>query len=415
MPSVELLAVGTELLLGQLQDTNTRWIAQELAALGIDVFATHAVGDNRARIAAAVGSALERADGVICSGGLGPTVDDLTKEAVCDALHVDCALHEPSLHAMQARFEQFGRVMTQNNRKQAMMPHGAAVFANADGTAPGFAVARGDGKFAACLPGPPREMRPMFERELIPWLRARFGLGSAVHTRVLHTVGIGESDIDERIGDLFRTLSNPKIAVLAHDFRCDVKIMAKAESPEAARALIAPVEAEMLHRLNGHVFGVDDQTLAGAIHALLAQRRARVAIAESCTGGRVAAALTAVPGISDVFPGAVVAYANEAKLSLLGVCEQTLVAHGAVSEEVAREMAQGARAAFDTQVGVAITGIAGPSGGTEEKPVGLIFLAVADGDRTSVRRVHLPGDRSAVQARATVAALTMLWKALQRG
>lgn len=410
MASVEILAVGTELLLGQLVDTNSAQIAGALAESGIDVYATHAVGDNRGRIAAAMRGALERADGLITTGGLGPTVDDLTKEAACDALGVDTQLHEPSLQAMEEAFSRLGRVMRENNRKQAEVPRGSRVMANANGTAPGFIAVREDGKFIASMPGVPREMRPMLREQLLPWLRERFAATQSVHTRVLHTLGIAESEIDHRIDDLFRTLENPKIAVLAHDYRCDVKIMAKAASSQDAQELIAPIEAELLERLRGHVYGADEQTLAGAIHALLQQRDLRLAVAESCTGGSIAAECTTVSGSSKSFSGGVVAYDNAVKVDLLGVSAQTLERAGAVSEETAREMAHGVRMRLHAGVGLATTGVAGPTGGTPEKPVGLVYVALADAQRTQTARLQLQGDRAAIQRRATVAALGLLWK-----
>jgi nicotinamide-nucleotide amidase len=414
MPSVEILAIGTELLLGQLADTNTAHIASALAAAGVDVYATHAVGDNRERITAAIRGALERADGVVSSGGLGPTVDDLTKEAVCDALGLDTELHEPSLRAMEAIFAKTGREMRDNNRKQAEVPGGSFVMANAMGTAPGFIAVRADGKFVACMPGVPHEMKPMLAEELIPCLRDRFKLHDAIYTRVLHTLDIAESEIDHRIGDLFRTLENPKIAVLAHDFRCDVKIMAKAESEAHAVELIAPVEQDIATRLSGHVFGVDDETLPGAIHTLLQQDGRTVAVAESCTGGAIAAELTTVAGSSRSFIGGVVAYDNSVKTRILGVNDMTLQRSGAVSEETALEMARGVRARLGTSIGISTTGIAGPDGGTPQKPVGLVWIGFADSQGSRAKRFHFYGARKQIQARARVAALILLWKALAR-
>lgn len=412
MASVEILSVGTELLLGQLVDTNSAHIAKALAANGIDVYAMHSVGDNRERIAAAMRAALDRADGLVTTGGLGPTVDDLTKEAACDALGLEAELHEPSLRDIEETFAKLGRVMRDNNRKQALLPRGALVLANDQGTAPGFVAFRADGKFIAGMPGVPREMKPMLETQLLPFLRTHFNVAQAVHTRVLHAVNIAESEIDHRIEDLFRTLSNPKIAVLAHGRLCDVKIMAKAPSELEARDLIAPVEAQLLERLSGHIYGVDEQTLPGAIHALLQQSGRTLAVAESCTGGSVAAELTSVPGSSKSFTGGVVAYGNRVKADVLGVQAATLERFGAVSEETALEMAEGVRERLHADIGLATTGIAGPSGGTAEKPVGLVWLAVAGSTRAKATRMEFAGDRPAIQQRATVAALASLWRAL---
>jgi nicotinamide-nucleotide amidase len=414
MPSVEIVAVGTELLLGQLTDTNTAYIAAALAGHGINVFATHMVGDNRERIAGTFRLALERADGVVSTGGLGPTVDDLTKEALCDVFGCTTELNAPALRKMEETFARLGRAMRENNRKQADIPKGATVLQNEYGTAPGFVAVRGDGKFVACMPGVPSEMKPMLGEGLLPWLRERYDLRERIHTRVLHTVQIAESEIDHRIADLFRSLENPKIAVLAHDYGTDVKIMARAESGEEARALIAPVEHEVVRRLSGHVFGVDDQTLPGAIHALLERMKKTVAAAESCTGGAVCAALTSTPGSSKHFNGGVVAYGNAVKQALLSVSRETIARHGAVSQQTAVEMAEGARRALNADIALSTTGIAGPDGGSCEKPVGLVFIALA-GERSSrAVRLELGGGRAAIQSRAATNALALLWKALAR-
>ncbi|MHB8462138.1 MAG: competence/damage-inducible protein A [Vulcanimicrobiaceae bacterium] len=413
MASVELIAVGTELLLGQLTDTNTAYIASHIADIGIDVFATHTVGDNRARITAAITASLARADGVIMTGGLGPTVDDLTKESVCDALGVDDVLHEPSLQSMQAMFASLGREMRENNRKQGMLPRGAQVLENPNGTAPGFLVFAKDGKFVACMPGVPREMKPMLEEHLIPALCQRFSLKSSIYTRIIRCISIAESEIDHRIGDIFAKSENPKIAVLAHDSRIDVKLMAKADSRAAAEAIIAPLQQEVITRLSGHVYGTDAATLESAIFERLRARHLRLASAESCTGGRIAAAVTAIAGASDVFVGGIVAYDNVVKEQQLGVDAALVRDHGVVSEPVVLAMASGARSHFGVDVAVATTGIAGPSGGTSEKPVGTVWIAVdIDGIKPEARCLHLRGDRQTIQARATTATLALLWRHL---
>lgn len=411
MPSVELVAVGTEILLGQLVDTNTAFIAARLAEAGIDVHATHAVGDNRERIAAAIHSALNRAEGVLTTGGLGPTIDDITKEAVCDALGLGVQLYEPALAHMEAVFASHGRPMRPNNRKQAELPEGSQPLDNPNGTAPGFIAFAAGGKFVACMPGVPREMKPMLEGQVVPFLRERFGARERIYTRVLHTIGIGESEIDHRIDDLFRSYENPKVAVLAHDFRADVKITAKAASEADAEAMIAPLQEDIERRLLGHIFGRDDATPASAVLTLLRERGRTLAIAESCTGGLVSAALTSVPGASLSFRGGVVAYDNAVKVAQLGVDAETLATAGAVSEEAAREMARGARARLGADVGLSTTGIAGPDGGTPEKPVGLVWIALDDGE-TRAHRMQLRGDRDAIQRRATTAALGILWRDL---
>ncbi|HEY5425592.1 MAG TPA: competence/damage-inducible protein A [Candidatus Tumulicola sp.] len=414
MSSVELIAIGTELLLGQLLDTNTPFVAARLAEIGLDVRATHGIGDNRELIAAAIRDILERRDGVVTTGGLGPTVDDLTKEAVCDALGLDTATYEPALRSMEAFFASTGREMRPNNLKQAELPGGSFPLENPNGTAPGFVAFSREGKFVACMPGVPREMKPMLEDRLVPFLRERFGARDAIYTRVIHTIGIGESEIDHRIDDLFRTAENPKIAVLAHDARADVKITVKSSSAREAQAAIAPLQAEIEKRLEGFVFGVDDASPESAVAALLQARGWMAATAESCTGGRIAAALTRLPGSSETFAGGIVAYDNAVKIERLGIDAKILESDGAVSEATALAMARGARTQIGADVAIATTGIAGPGGGTPEKPVGLVWFAVDDAaGRSRAWRMQLRGDRSAIQTRATVVALGLLWKHLR--
>ncbi len=414
MASVEIVTIGTEILLGHLVDTNAPYIARRLADAGIDVFAKHSVGDNTDRLALMLAGALERADGVITTGGLGPTVDDLTKDAVGRAVGRELALHEPSLRAIEARFAAMGRVMTGNNSRQAMLPQGSVVLDNPHGTAPGFVALRADGKFVASMPGVPREMKPMLAERLIPWLTQRFGVRGAIYTRTLHTVGISESELDRRIEDLFRSLENPKIAVLAHNGRVDVKIMAKAADTDDAEAMLAPLAAELRERIGSGYFGDDATTLESAIIEELARRAHTLGTAESCTGGAIADALVGVAGASRVFRGGVVAYANEVKISLLDVPEATLAAVGAVSEETALAMAQGARRRLGVDLAISTTGVAGPDGGTPEKPVGLVWFGLATADGAEAVRLTFPGTRSDIRTRATTAALSLLWRHMER-
>jgi nicotinamide-nucleotide amidase len=414
---VEIVTIGTELLLGHLIDTNSAHVASVLADAGVDVYYKHAVGDNAMRLEALLRDALERADGVVTTGGLGPTVDDLTKEAVAASVGTTLELHEPSVLAIAARFASLGRTgpISENNRRQAILPKGSFVLENPHGTAPGFVALRADGKFVACMPGVPREMKPMLAEKLVPWLAERGGLQQAIYTRTLHTVGIGESDVDNRIEPLFRSLENPKIAVLAHEFKVDVKIMAKAPNRAAADALIAPVESDLRERIGTGIFGVDADTLESATLQRLAARGQTMGTAESITGGAIADALVRVPGASQSFRGAIVAYDNAVKTALLDVDPELLRQYGAVSEEVALAMGRGACARLGVDLAVATTGIAGPSGATETKPVGLVFVAIVsrDGDAT-VRRLTLPGGRDDVRRRATVSALNLLWRYLDR-
>ncbi len=417
MASVEIVTIGTEILLGQMIDTNSAHIARVLADSGVDVFAKHSVGDNASRLEAMLREVMDRADGAITTGGLGPTVDDLTKDAVAAAVGTTLELHEPSVLAIEARFAALGRSgpIADNNRRQAILPKGCFVLENPHGTAPGFIALRDDGKFVACMPGVPREMKPMLAERLVPWLAQRYALRDAIFTRTLHTVGIPESDLDSRIEPLFRSLENPKIAMLAHEFKVDVKIMAKARDRAAADALIAPIEAELREKIGVGIFGVDAESLESALLTRLAERGLTLGTAESITGGGIADALVRVPGASAVLRGGIVAYDNAVKTALLGVDEALLREHGAVSEEVALAMARGACARIGTDLAISTTGIAGPSGATEGKPVGLVYIAIAAASgEASVRRVTLPGGRDDVRRRSVVLALNMLWRHLDK-
>ncbi len=414
MASVEIVTIGTEILLGHLVDTNAAFIARHLADAGIDVFAKHSVGDNTDRLAIMLDGALARADGVITTGGLGPTVDDLTKDAVSRAVGRPLLLHEPSLRAIEARFAAMGRTMSDNNTRQAILPAGSTVLENPHGTAPGFVALRADGKFVASMPGVPREMIPMLTERLIPWLTKRFDVRSAIYTRTLHTVGIPESELDRRIEDLFRTLENPKIALLAHAGRVDVKIMAKAADAAAAETMLAPLADQIRARIGSGYFGDDETSLESAIVGELVRRRLTIGTAESCTGGAVADALVGVPGASQTFRGSIVAYANDIKIGLLGVPEATLAAAGAVSEETALAMALGARRRLGVDLAVSTTGIAGPDGGTPDKPVGLVWFGYAGPDgRADAVKLNFPGSRADIRTRAATAALSLIWRRLE--
>ena len=410
MASAEIITIGTELLLGHLVDTNTSTIARALADVGVDVYRETSVGDNADRIAAAIRESMGRADIAICAGGLGPTVDDMTREAVAAATGRPLVLHEPSLRYIEGRFAQFGWNMAENNRRQAMVPEGGIVLDNPHGSAPGFIVDDG-AHVVITLPGPPIELKPMLVEHAVPWLLKRFNLTSIIATRVLHTLGIGESDLDARIADLFRESKNPSIAVLARPGFVDVKITAKAADRSKAAAMTVGLEAQLRERLGDSVYATDGGTLEESVGEALRKRGWSIAVAESCTGGLVGSMISSVPGASDYFRGGVIAYSNESKHDLLGVDGKLIDKFGGVSEEVAAAMAAGARERFNSTIALAITGVAGPGGGTPEKPVGLVYVAVADANGPSkVREMKMPGDRIVIQRRAAIAALALAWR-----
>ena len=403
----ELLTIGTELLLGQIVDTNASWMAQRLAETGVDVYYKSTVGDNWGRIEAAMRLAMSRADVVIMTGGLGPTEDDLTRDVLAAVLGRPLRLDPQVLTAIEQRFAHRRVAMPENNRKQAMVPEGAEVLPNPRGTAPGLWV-RHRGCALVCMPGVPSEMRPMLVDQVIPRLRQAFGIRGRIVSRVLKSCGISESTLDQRIGDYFRDMRNPTIGVLAHAGEIHVRLTCKGEDPGEITAKLDDLERKIRARLGHLIFGRDEEKLEAVVGRLLRERKATLAVAESCTGGLVASRLTDIPGSSDYFERGVVTYSREAKERLLNVPASLVERHGVVSVEVARAMAAGVRRMSGTAFGLATTGIAGPSGGTPEKPVGLVCVAIAWDGGDGAREFRLLGDREQVKYRGAQMALEML-------
>lgn len=404
---IEIVTTGTELLLGQIVNVNAAYLAKRLNALGFDVLYQTTVGDNRERMTEVLKTAFSRADLVITSGGLGPTQGDVTKEVGAALFHRKLSLHQPSLDHIKKTCEFRGYPMAPNNERQAMIPDGAVVLDNACGTAPGILL-ENNGKVLIHLPGPPAELEDMFERRVLPYLKGTYGFNSIIVSRVLNTCGIGESALEEEIKDLILAQSNPTLALLARPNEVIVRITAKAENKEAAEHLIEPVEREIRSRVGKHIFGVDEAKMEECVGALLAEKGLRISCAESCTGGLLTSRLSDVPGSSRYLYGSVVSYDNAVKIESLGVSAADLEAQGAVSETIAVQMAQGIRKRFGTDLGVGITGIAGPGGGEAEKPVGLVYIAVDGplGVRCLKNQFH--GKRQAVKYRATQTAMDMI-------
>lgn len=406
--SVELLSTGDELLTGQVVDTNSAWLMDRLWDLGLMVRRKTLVGDDRGDLAAAVRECCGRADAVVMSGGMGPTEDDLTAEVVAGVLGVPLELHPPSLAAVEARFAAMGRVMTPNNRKQALFPRGAEIHPNRFGTAPGFSVAVGSATLT-CLPGVPGEFRGLCEEVVLPRLAAR--LDGAPAARLLKLFGVGESHADQLMRPVMDDPANRGVRFGYRAHFPEVHLKWSVSGP-GAEARAAAIEAAVRAIFGEAVWGAGKQELPDLVVARLAARGEKVALAESCTGGLLAGLLTAVPGASAVLDLGVVAYANAAKEALLGVPSALLEAHGAVSEPVARAMAEGARRAAGAAWGVGITGIAGPSGGTPDKPVGTVHLAIAGPSGTEAVARHYRGDRERIRRFATWEALDLLRRAL---
>ncbi|HZB83967.1 MAG TPA: competence/damage-inducible protein A [Rubrobacteraceae bacterium] len=405
--SAEILAVGTEVLLGDLVDTNTAWLSARLAALGVSVYRHVTVGDNKQRIVAALLEASSRADLVITTGGLGPTSDDLTNECLGLAAGRQMVEYPEARRHVDEMFARFGREPTSSNYKQALFPEGSRLIPNPLGTAMG-ALLELDGALVATFPGVPIEMKRMFEETLEPFIKQRTE-GSIV-SRTLWFTGIGESAVAEKVQDLLDA-SDPTVAPLAGQGKVRLRVTARAASLEEAEKRIEPVAEEILNRLKKYYFGEDDETLEGVVGRLLTEKGATLALAESCTGGLLAKRLTDRAGSSAYFVEGLVTYSNEAKERLLGVPHELLVEHGAVSEPVARAMAEGVREDADTDYGLSITGVAGPDGGTEEKPVGLVFVGLSDVSGTVAEKLDLSAwgrSREAIRERSANRAFDLL-------
>ncbi len=404
----EIIAVGTELLLGDVVDTNGAYLSREAARLGLSVRHRQTVGDNPQRLKEAIALALSRADVVILCGGLGPTPDDLTKEIACETLGVPLAMHEESLANIRAYFDKSGRVMSDNNRKQALMPVGGTVFENFHGTAPGCAVSK-DGKHVLMLPGPPRELIPMFADAAVRYLRPL--CDSVLRSHAVRVFGLGESVAAARVGDLMAQ-ENPTVAPYAKAGEMYFRVTAKAATEDEADRLCEPTVKALCARLGDAVYGVDVDSLEQAVVALLTQGGKTVATAESCTGGLVSERLTAVSGASAVFSLGVAAYSAEIKQRVLGVPAQIIEKTGTVSADTAAYMARGAAALAGADFGVSITGAAGPSP-CEGKPVGTVFVAVSAACGTFVRQLNLTHrpDRDYIRTVASSHALDMVRKA----
>ena len=390
--TAEVLCVGSELLLGNITNGNARWIAEQLAALGVPHQRQMVVGDNRERLMAEVRQAAGRCRVLITTGGLGPTPDDLTTEAIAAAFETPLVEHPEIWAEIQARLSARGRICSPSNRRQAFLPEGAAVLPNPTGTAPGMIWSPVPGFTVLTFPGVPSEMKAMWQQTAAPWLR-QSGLAAGVFaSRMLRFWGVSESALAEEMADLLEQ-ANPTVAPYAGAGEVKLRITARAEHQADAEALLLPVEREIRRRTGKSCFGVDEQSLAEVVLQQLRLRGQTVAVAESCTGGGLGAALAAVPGASDVFLGGVIAYANGVKQGLLGVPAELLQAHGAVSDPVAQAMAEGARRVTGADWGLAITGVAGPGGGSDEKPVGLVHLAIAGPDGCSSEGVRFGTSR----------------------
>lgn len=408
--TVALLSIGDELLRGEIANSNAQWLADQLTLLGLRVVTIETVGDDHARLVATLRRLLDDHPIVIATGGLGPTSDDLTAAAVAEVLGVPLERSQEALDAITRRLAERGATLRPGHEKQAELPRGAEMLANSAGSAPGFAVRNGTSLFV--LPGVPVEMRTVFEEQVLPRLQPAATHDS--YATVIHTFGVGESFIAERLDGLAAEHPGVDLGFRAHDGEVDVRVSARAPDPGEARTRVEEVTAAIRARLGDCIYGEGDQTLSQLAGRSVRAKGWRLAVAESCTGGLIAQQLTSAPA-SDYFVGGAVTYANTAKTQLLGVSEDTLRGHGAVSAEVAAEMAEGARRAFGADVALSVTGIAGPTGATPDKPVGLVHWAVAHPGGTVVEHRVFPGDRVQIQQQAAAAALDLLRRTLTNG
>jgi len=404
-----IISIGDELIGGSTVDTNSAHLSRRLAEHGIAAIRHVTVADDAEAIAAAIAEAAAAAGIVIVTGGLGPTKDDLTRQGLATAMNAKLREDPACLERISAFFASRGREMKPSNRTQALVPVGAEAIDNDCGTAPGLFARLGSAQVFA-LPGPPHEMADMFDKKVAPRLPA----AGAIVRRSVHTFGAGESDVGEMIADLMGPGSSPQVGTTASAGVISVRIAAAGRTGDDAQAAAETTAAEVRRRLGDLVFGQDDETLAAVVGKALKAAGATLAVAESCTGGMIGEMITAVPGASEYFLGGVVSYANQAKAELLGVAADVIAAGGAVSEAVAAAMAEGAAERFGADWAVGVTGIAGPTGGTAEKPVGLVYVAIAGPGGTKVHRHVFPGDRDVIRRRAALAALNYLRLALAK-
>ena len=402
--TVELISVGTEILMGNIVNTNAAWLAKECAALGMSCFYQSVVGDNEERLKEQMKTSLERSDVVILTGGLGPTTDDLTKETAALLMGKKLVTDQHSLERVEAYFQVRGIEMTENNKKQALVPEGARVLDNDNGTAPGLILESGE-KCMILLPGPPNEMKPLFEAQVKPYLKA---LSPCVlYSRTVKLCGIGESKAAAMVQDMIDAQENPTIAPYAKTGEVHFRVTAQAQNEKEGKKLVKPVVKELKRRFGQAVFATkEEETLERALAELLLEKGLTIAFAESCTGGMIAGRLVNVPGVSKAFGTGYVTYSNKAKRKLLGVKKSTLKQFGAVSVQTAKEMAQGALFASGADVAVSVTGIAGPDGGTDKKPVGLVYIGCCVQGRTFVQEYHFLGNREKIRESTVAAALT---------
>ena len=381
-----ILSVGTEILFGQIVNTNTVYLSQQMNMLGFDVMYHYTVGDNPKRVEEMIDLAFQDCDLILTTGGLGPTQDDLTKEVACKALDDTLVMMDDVLEEITKYFKTLGREMTENNKKQAIMPSRATVFHNDAGTAPGFALEK-DGKYIICMPGPPREMKRMFQKSVVPFLQSM--IDGALYYRQIRFFGIGKSMLETQLLDLIDNQTDPTLATYAKEGECSLRIASKRATEEDAEHAVDEMLEKVKERVGHYIYSCDDEELAQVVADRLMEQGLTLSSAESCTGGMFASTMTDIPGISQCFDRGLVTYSNQAKMEELGVSAGTLEKFGAVSEETALEMVEGLKRVSGSDVCISVTGIAGPGGGSEEKPVGLVYIGFSYGDKKICKKIQM--------------------------
>lgn len=402
----EIIAIGSELLTPDKVDTNSAWLTEQLNAIGITVRVKTIVGDDELPLEETLREAIRRSDLVISTGGLGPTEDDITRKIYSRVLGRPLVLDDRILDWLRARFAGYGVKMTPNNERQALVLRDAETLPNPNGSAPGQITKQGN-TTVVLLPGPPREMKPMFTNHVLPRLE-KAGLGARIRRRVLRTSGLGESAVDQKIAPIYGRYTNPQTTILFKEGEVQVHLTATAEEAEAADRLLDELAEQIEDALAPGVFSHAGESLEEVVALGLNVKGYTIATAESCTGGLIAKRLTDVPGSSAYFLEGVVSYSNESKTRILGVPLDTIRAYGAVSPQVAEAMAVGVKRLAGSTIGLSVTGIAGPGGGSETKPVGLVYVGIADDVQTEVKELHVPGGRPEIRARAAQAALDLV-------
>lgn len=401
----EIITVGTEILLGDIVNTNSQFLSKELASIGVEVYYQETVGDNETRLLNLLEEAFKRSDIVITTGGLGPTNDDITKEIAAKYFNQELVFYSDIWENIKSYFEKLGLKPTENNKKQAYFPKDCIILDNPNGTAPGV-ILKKENKMIILLPGPPKEMIHMFNNSVKSYLQSLTDY--KLVSKTLRFIGIGESELEEKLIDIINSQSNPTIAPYAKENEVTLRITAKSKDDEKANDLIKSIEEKIKDRVGKYIYGYDDTTLEETVAKLLVKNNMTIAVSESCTGGMVSSKLIDYPGISQSFIEGCVTYSNEAKMNRLGVKKETLDKYGAVSSETAIEMAVGIAKNLNTNIGLSTTGVAGPGGGTDEKPVGLVYIGIYINGDIKVKKCNFSGSRDKIRSRATNEALNLL-------